>query len=85
MENKKIVLFELVKHNGEVKTYKQSNEKHGVKQIRCSLYLKNRKVVVKGENDNKSKKRNALLLFYSCESHELIGDALFLSLTHLSR
>jgi hypothetical protein len=85
MENKKKGLFDIIKHNGVVKTCQESNENLGVKWIQYSLYLKKSKAVVKGEYNNKSKDRNALLLFFSCESHDLIGDDLFLSLTHLSR
>lgn len=62
-----------VEKNWKVLTHRDTS-KEGVTEYYCSTFIKKKKVLVKGEDENEqSDKRNAMILLFDCKTGNIIG------------
>ena len=72
--NRKII--KILEKNGKVFSFKEVDEKERVKNIRCSCFIKEENVIVRGEAWNSSK-NNALIMVIDTMTKELKGNSCF--------
>ena len=68
-------LVEPIKIEGQPITHKAPDHKPQINAFSCSTYIKSEKTLVKGERDNQTETRGALLVFFDPDSGEVKGTS----------
>ena len=67
-------LIKEIKKNEELLSFQKQDQKNGVKNNHTSCYVKEKKVIIRGERDNpSSSSRKALLSVTHAETNEFLG------------
>ena len=75
MQNKIEDLVKLVEKNGKVLTHRDISFRK-VSEYRCSTFIKNKNVLVKGESNNKhTEMRNAMIVLLDSDTCDIIGES----------
>ena len=75
MQNNIEDIVKPVEKNGKVMTHRDTSKK-GVSKYRCSTFIKEKNVLVKGECNNEHWiKRNAMILLFDCNTGNIIGKS----------
>ena len=75
MQNKIEDLVKLVEKNGKVMAHQDISFRK-VSEYRCSTFIKNKNVLVKGESNNKhTEMRNAMIVLLDSDTCDIIGES----------
>ena len=73
-------LFETIHKSQRLFTHEDAHQKIGVKDVRCSVFIENKKLIVKGEyNLPNASQRTAMIFLMDPSTNEVKGEYLTVS------